>query len=252
MLNNHFMKFGKVLVFPLFIFVLVFSTYVFFVPKAYLGKAFFGGSDVLYNIKIAHFFYNQSLVWDKKDGLPPPYVHHQLSRLAFIEGDLVVAMEEIYKELDAYPEHTHTYYIMGLTLGYMNREREAIESFSKFIAYKPESWAARNDKSWLQFRVGDIDGAMVTILPAAQNNPDNPWVLNTFGVLLMNQGHLPEAKKAFTRALEVSYFMNEKNWGVAYPGNSPEIYGMGLNAMRISISENLSNLESRLTAKDDK
>ncbi|MEZ4195484.1 MAG: tetratricopeptide repeat protein [Candidatus Paceibacterota bacterium] len=194
---------------------------------------------------MAHFFYQQAIYLDKKDGLPPPYVHYQLSRIAFIEGNLDVAMQEIYNELDIYPQNTHTYYIKGLTLGYMNREHEAIDAFSKFIEYKPESWAARNDKAWLQFRIGEIDEAMLTILPAVQNHPDNPWLLNTFGVLLMNQGHFTEAENALNRALELSMIMTEESWGRAYPGNSPQIYKQGLDAMRKTIKENLTKIKSR-------
>jgi tetratricopeptide (TPR) repeat protein len=221
--------------------------YIFFVPKDVVGEAFFGGVPTLYNVDIARFFYKQALIFDSVDGLPPPYTHYQLSRLHFIEGDLQEALDEIDREFQAYPDHTHTYYIKGLTLGYMNREKEAIDAFAKFIAYMPDSWAARNDKAWLHFRIGEIDEAMATILPAAQAHPDNPWVMNMFGVLLMNQGYYREAENAFTQALTIAEAMTKEDWGRAYPGNSPQIYGVGLEAMRASIKKNIENIQLRNT-----
>ena len=243
------MQYKKVTVVVLLVFVclsLFIASYIFLIPKYPLGNIFFGGVGRLYNIDIAYFFYNQALIFDTKDGLPPPYTHYQLSRVAFINGDLENAMVEIDKEFEAYPDHVHTNYIKGLTLGYMNREEEAIEAFAKFIEYKPESWAARNDKAWLHFRIGQIDEAIATILPAAQKDPNNPWVLNTVGVLFMNQGMNEEAKNAFTQAKLVADAMTEEQWGMAYPGNSPRIYEQGLDAMRLSIQENLNNVEVRL------
>lgn len=207
------------------------------------GNLFFGEISTIYNTSIAKHFYIYA-VGDSKD-MPQPYAHHQLSRTYFIEGNFEPALYHAREELRYYPEHVHTHYILGLTLGYMNREREAIESFSYFINLKPSSWAARNDMAWLQFRIGEIDEAMAAILPAAQSYPENPWVMNTYGVLLMNQGLFVEAEKALTQALHSSELMTDEEWGRAYPGNSPVIYKTGLEAMHASIRENLKKLQDK-------
>jgi tetratricopeptide (TPR) repeat protein len=208
------------------------------------GNFFFGGSPTFYNVDIAQFFFKQSSypLW----GETTEYAHYQLSRTYFIEGELDTALYEAQKELEVYPENFRTYYILGLTLGYMHREREAIDAFQKFIEFKPESWAARNDKAWLHFRIGDVDGGLETIVPAVDQNPYNPWVMNTYGVLLMNKERYEEARGAFISAKRSADSMTEEVWGIAYPGNSPEIYGKGLVAMRASIQANLEEVESRL------
>jgi tetratricopeptide (TPR) repeat protein len=169
---------------------------------------------------------------------PPRYAHHQLSRTYFIQGKLGEALEEAKKELEIYPDNTTTYYILGLTYGYMNREKEAIDTFSKYIETHPDTWAARNDKAWLQFRVGDIDGAIETIRPVADNTW-NPWIQNTYGALLLNKKLYEEALAAFKHAENAANTMTEESWGRAYPGNDPRMYGVGLRAMKMSIEQNL-------------
>ena len=175
-------------------------------------------------------------------GKSTPYAHHQLSRTYFIQGDFDTAISEANKELEIHPEDGGTYYILGLTYGYMNQEKKAIDSFSKYIDFNPKTWAARNDKAWLQFRIGDIDGALATISPVALNK-NNPWVQNTLGTLFLNKKNYKGAQEAFLNAKRVADSMTEEEWGIGYPGNDPRIYNIGLSAMRKSIENNLKLLE---------
>jgi tetratricopeptide (TPR) repeat protein len=210
-----------------------------------VGNLFFGGAPRLYNVTLAQFFFKQAA--SPFFGKPAPYANHQLSRTYFIQGDLLTSIQIAFKELEIYPDHTSTYYIIGLTYGYMNQEQDAIEAFSKYIDTHPETWAARNDKAWLQFRIGDIDGALATIEPVATSTSiNNPWVQNTYGTLLMNKKRYLKAKEAFARAETAASAMTEASWGIAYPGNDPRIYGTGLSAMRASIKSNQKLVEAKL------
>ena len=194
-----------------------------------LGNIFFGKIPKLYNVYLAQEFFRHSAY--PIIGNSAPYAHHQLSRIYFIKGGLSLALEEAKKEIETYPDHLATYYIIGLTYGYMNREEDAIDAFSKYIDAYPESWAGRNDKAWLEFRLGDIDGALETIKPVA-NIIGNPWIQNTYGTLLMNKKRYKEAKEAFTYSQNTVRVMTEESWGSAYPGNDPRIYSTGLQAMK--------------------
>ncbi len=205
-----------------------------------VGNLFFGNVPSLYNVNLAQFFFEKSAY--PLFGKSEPYAHYQLSRTNFIKGNLVVAIEEAEKELEIYPDHIRTYYILGLTYGYMNQEKKAIEAFGTFIESNPISWAARNDKAWLEFRIGDIDAGLQTIQPVAHNT-NNPWVQNTYGTLLMNKKRYEEAKVAYLYAKKASDQLSEKSWGKAYPGNDPRIYGIGLSAMKLSIESNIQLLE---------
>ncbi|MFA5841722.1 MAG: hypothetical protein WC835_02020 [Candidatus Paceibacterota bacterium] len=224
--------------------ILLFILVVYFVPPlSYaIGNVFFGEARSLYNVRLAQFFYKTS-VSPIFSSLPPRYAHHQLSRTYFIQGRLGKALEEAKKELETYPDDTTTYYILGLTYGYMNREMEAIDAFSRYIGTHPGTWAARNDKAWLQFRIGDIDGALETIKPAVGMFARNVWVQNTYCALLLNKKDFVGAKEACLRAKETAEAMTEESWGMAYPGNDPRIYGTGLKAMKISIEQNLKLIQ---------
>lgn len=209
-----------------------------------IGNKLFGDIPKLYNVNLAQYFFIYAAY--PLVGEHAPYAHYQLSRTYFIQGRQENALREAEKELDAFPEHKRTYYILGLTLGYMDRVDEAIEAFGKFIEWKPETWAARNDRAWLQFRKGDIDGALETLKPVI-NQTKNPWVQNTYGTLLLNNGRYDEARVAFEYAHGITESMTEETWGMAYPGNDPRVYEIGLKAMRMSIRDNLELLEKTLT-----
>lgn len=212
-----------------------------------IGSIFFGRIPWVYNLSLAQYFFTKAAF--PLVGQPAPFAYHQLSRTYFIKGELEPSLRLARKEIEIYPEHKATYYIIGLTLGYMNREKEAIDAFGSYIVYNPTSWAARNDKAWLEFRIGDIDGALRTIEPVS-NNTSNPWVQNTYGTMLMNKKRYEEAEVAFLNAERVASGMTEKSWGAAYPGNDPRIYGTGLSAMRLSIAQNIALVRAKTSARN--
>lgn len=121
----------------------------------------------------------------------------------------------------------------------MNREIEAIDAFTKYIKARPETWAGRNDKAWLQFRIGDIDGAITTLEPVVNNFKYTPWVQNTYCALLIAKKRYKDAKEPCNDAKIAVDKMTDKDWGHAYPGNDPRIYNDGLEAMKLSINQNL-------------
>lgn len=211
------------------------------------GNYFFGEKNYSYNIKLAEYFYKKSVTsYVKKDNPEPVDLHYQLGRIYFIKGDLYTALEHFKREEGLYPDNAKVFYMEGLTYGYLNLEELAIVKFGEFIKLNPTSWAARNDKAWLEFRIGDIDAALTTIAPVA-HDANNPWVQNTYGTLLMNQKDYSGAKEAYLNAKRTTDSMSEKTWGGAYPGNDPRIYGVGLSAMKQSIANNLELLNSLTT-----
>lgn len=237
--------FRKKLYLFLGIFVILF--FLIFSPTIHLklGNMFFGNVPSLYNLTLAQFFFTRAT--NPLIGTPPQNAYYQLSRTSFISGDISRAVIYAHKELELYPENIRTYYILGLTYGYMNREQDAITAFAKFIERNPMTWAARNDKAWLEFRIGDIDAALATIRPVSHDTT-NAWIQNTYGTLLLNKGKYSEAQQAFLAAQRAAENMTEESWGTAYPGNDPRIYQTGLSATRQSIKSNLLLVEQKLMA----
>jgi tetratricopeptide (TPR) repeat protein len=209
-----------------------------------VGNLFFGKVKPLYNVRLAHYAF-QIATHPILQKLPPRYAHYQLSRTYFIRGENMEALDEVKRELEIYPDDTNAYYVLGLVYGFMGRSHEGIDAFSQYIETHPRTWAGRNDKAWLQFRIGDIDGALATIEPVVKQFPYTPWVQNTYCSLLINTSRYAEAKKVCNHAKTLIDKMTEKDWGHAYPGNDPRIYGEGLEAMKGSINENLKILEKR-------
>jgi hypothetical protein len=121
--------------------------------------------------------------------------------------------------------------------------------FDKFLEKKPESWAARNDKAWLQFRTGDIDGAIATIEPVVEVAKYTVWVQNTYCALLINKKRYVEAKDVCERAKWLAEGLTEKDWGRAYPGNDPRIYSTGISGMQSSVYQNIQLLDTHLKGK---
>lgn len=217
---------------------------VFFVNA---GNIFFGNIQKLYNVSLAQNLYLYGKMYSEVTTTKPaPFLYHQLSRTYFIQGDAYTSLAYAYKEIETYPNHIDTYYIIGLTYAYMNnKEKEAIEAFSKYIEAYPKSWAPRNDKAWLQFRTGDIQGALDTIQPVAETHANNPWVQNTYCVLLINIGKYKEALQSCSLAQSAVSTITPEAWGRAYPGNDPRIYSTGISAMKQSVNQNIELLYTK-------
>ncbi len=209
-----------------------------------VGDYFFGANENLYQVDFAQQLYRFATNPVLGPSHIPEYAHYQLSRTYFIQGRFKRAIEEANNELARFPENDRTYYILGLTYGYMNEEQKAIDAFGKFLESNPLSWAARNDRAWLQFRIGDLEGALATIEPVSSNL--NPWVLNTYGTILLNLGRYEEALEVYGRALAVVGEYTHDHWGSAYPGNDPRVYGVGLENMRQAIEQNYQLAEKKI------
>jgi tetratricopeptide (TPR) repeat protein len=213
-----------------------------------LGNTFFGGVKPLYHLPLAQFFYRQA-AYPLLPFRTPDYAHYQLSRTYFIKGDLERAVSEAKKELALYPNNARTYYMLGLSYGYQNREKDAVDAFAKYLEVYPASWAARNDKAWLEFRVGNVNEAIKTLHPIVETHIANVWVQNTYCGLLIAKRIYDRAEVSCNLAKTAVEKMDEKAWGVAYPGNDPRIYGEGLAATKKSIETNLQIIKDNTTPR---
>jgi len=198
-----------------------------------IGNYYFGGGA--YNTQRAEELFHAALALDPT--LEGP--HYQLARIDFIHSNFPKALEEINTELALHPDFKRSYYVRGLIYGYSNEPDKAIVDFKTFLEWKPDSWAGHNDLAWVYFQIGKYAEALDTALAGLTIAPNNPWLLNSLGVALLNSGDTKGAEETFTRALAIVDSMSERDWGVAYPGNDPSIYGEGLSKMKESIRANL-------------
>lgn len=203
-----------------------------------IGNYYFGGGA--YDTKKAESYFRAALALNPSMGGP----HYQLARIYFIRGNFSAATREINKELELYPEYGRSHYVRGLIYGYSGRLAEAETEFKAFLAWKPQSWAGNNDLAWIYFQEGKYAEARDAARAGLAIDSNNPWLLNSLGVALLNTDDKNGAKEAFEKALAILETKTEREWGAAYPGNDPAIYGKGLSKMKESIQGNLRLLDA--------
>lgn len=196
------------------------------------GNNYFGGGA--YNLETAQKFYTFALAIDSNIEGP----HYQLARIEFLRGNFPAALSEINKEIKNHPDFKRSYYVRGLINGYAKNYADAESDFKEFLDWDPRSWAAHNDLAWVYFSAGDYKNSAAVAKEGLEYSPNNPWLLNSYGVSLLNLGKKKEAAKAFDDALAAAKDLTPADWQRAYPGNDPGIAEEALKAMIDSIEAN--------------
>lgn len=203
-----------------------------------IGNYYFG--DGAYDLEKAQTYFKKAIDLDPKLA----GAHYQLARVYFIHSDFYDALREINTEINLHPDNKRSYYVRGLINGYSEHLGEAENDFLEFLKWKPDSWAGYNDLAWVLFRQGKYEKSADAAQKGLTIAPDNPWLLNSLGVSLLNLKDTAEARAAFEKALTIVNSMAPEVWGRAYPGNDPRVYGEGLSQMKLSIEQNLALLDS--------
>ncbi len=199
-----------------------------------IGNSSFGHGGK-YDIQKAEMAYVRAIT------LYPDFkeAHYQLGRIHFINGKFHQVLAEMNEVLRIDPEFRKAYYMYGLINGYQGDLDAAVWGFSEFIKRDDFNWAGYNDLAWIYFKKGDYQKTKETALEGLRHAERNPWLSNIYGVALLNLGEEEKAQEALQIALEESEKMSPNDWGIAYPGNNPEIYATGLQQTRDVIRYNL-------------
>jgi len=207
------------------------------VPNAELyfeiAEFYFNGES--YNLEKAAYYYQKVLEADSKYN----FARYQLSRIHFIEGEFEQARSMLDMYLAQEPHEKRAYYIRGLVNGFDGRWEEAEQDFKTFIAWAPDEWAGYADLAWVYFATEAYEKSSDIAAGGLEKHPENPWLLNAYGVALLNLERFTEAQEVLEKALEHSLALSSEEWGQAYPGNNKASYSRGLESMRKGISRNL-------------
>ena len=216
-------------------------------PRA-LGDYYFSGNngqESVYDLKQARHYYELALT----EGLDKdPTLWYQLGRIDFLEGSFTDALYKFEQQLKYFPTGTYrVYYMIGLTHGYQAKETKraadwlaAEAGFIKFLEFDPSSPWARTDLAWIYFAQGKFAKMKPLLELGLVLQPNHPWLLNMYGLYLVNTGHPAEALTYYDRALANAEALTETEWGSAYPGNNPLFWGDGLTEFRDVINYNRS------------
>ena len=221
------------------------QTAIFLAPEdaslAYQAGNFYLGEKA-HDLQKAEALYKRAL----ELGYPEPaYIYFGLSRAYFFEGRYNKAIEAIEETMHLDPSIHNAYYMRGLIYGYKNSLPEAERDFKKYLELKPESWPGANDLAWIYFRQGKFREVKEVMEKALRYNPENPWLLNSLGVSLLNLGDKEGAKAAFEESLKGFSAMTPEEWGRAYPGNDARYHAQGLRSTISSVEKNIVLLSSK-------
>jgi len=211
-----------------------------------LGEYYFNqkANGGAYDLQKARQYYTEALRADPQGN---PYTWYQLGRIDFIEGSFISAIYKFEKQIEYFDDEVpNVYYMLGLTYGYLAREtndlddwKKAEEAFIRFITYSPTSPWPRVDLAWIYFSQGNYEEMLPILEEGLIYEPEHAWLLNTYGLALLNTGDREGAHAQFKKAQEAAAKLTVEDWGDAYSGNNPQEWGDGLTEFRQSIAHNL-------------
>jgi tetratricopeptide (TPR) repeat protein len=212
-----------------------------------LGQYYFNHGDRAdgsYDLDRARFFYTQSLQLGTQR-----LTWYQLGRIDFLEGRNDDAIAKFRKQQELYGDLTpNSYYMLGLTYGFKAMHQDDPQSwlyaekyfidYIRIVSHAP--WPAV-DLAWVYFMQGDYESMKPLLEDALARHPDNPWLLNMYGLALLNlKDNRAEAVVYFERAKEMALLLSPNDWGNVYPGNNPLYWEQGLDEFVATIDKNIN------------
>lgn len=196
-----------------------------------------------YDLVRARSYYEEIIIRDPEYNVLPWY---QLGRISFLEGKFSSALYLFNKQIELFgDEIPNVYYMLGLTygyrakvLGYEEDWEPAADAFRTYITYDETAPWARVDLAWVYFSEGKFEEMKAPLEEGLLHHPDNPWLLNMYGLALMNTGDRDAAHAQFLRAEEVAATLSVADWGHSYPGNDPASWETGLLSFQEVIKKN--------------
>lgn len=203
------------------------------------------GTVGTYSLYCAQYAYWRSI---EASTTPNVRVWYQLGRIDFLMADYNSALAKFNRQIqlwdDAIP---NVYYMVGLTNGYLARTTKSASDwaraetgFQKFLELYPENPWARTDLAWVFFAQGKFDEMKPVLTDGLAFHSEHPWLLNMYGLALLNTGERERAHVYFLRARENAERLTPEMWGESYPGNDPASWPIGLNEMRKAIDHNIA------------
>lgn len=216
-----------------------------------LGESYFGG-DRPYSLACAKIAYGKAATLDVDNELH--LLLYQQGRINFLEGQFESALNKFDKQIELFADRVPpVYYMIGLTNGFLARKtgdeaawEAAEEGFLFYIPYEPEAPWPRVDLAWVYFSQGKFEKMLPILEQGLEYEPENPWLLNMYGLALMNTDQLEEAKIAFANAKVYYTQLTPEDWGRTYPGNNPLSWDQGLGEFGDALDKNIKLVEDRL------
>ncbi|MFT5832244.1 MAG: tetratricopeptide (TPR) repeat protein [Candidatus Paceibacteria bacterium] len=207
-------------------------------------------ADGSYDLDKAANFYLLALEADRH-----PLAWYQLGRIDFLEGRNDDAIAKFRKQQELYGDLVpKTYYMLGLTYAFKALQLEDSQSwlysekyfieYMRFVNYAP--WPAV-DLAWVYFMQSNYIAMEPLLSRALERHPDNPWVLNMYGLAMLNlEEDRGLAIPYFEHAKDQALLLTPNDWGDVYPGNDPKYWQQGRDEFIATIDKNIGIANSAI------
>jgi tetratricopeptide (TPR) repeat protein len=197
-----------------------------------------------YDLSKAQFFYDKAIAANPAQN---PLLWYQSGRVDFINGDFNNALYKFSKQqeyfFDVIP---NVYYMTGLTYAYRARVSgsaddwvQAEKDFSKAVEVFYDAPWPYVDLAWVYFSQGKFEEMKPVLEKGLSHEANNPWLLNMYGLALLNTGEKALAHEYFLFAYEKALALTVADWGKSYPGNNPDLWDDGLLEFKSLIKKNI-------------
>lgn len=198
-----------------------------------------------YDLTKAQYYYERAIGENPKGN---KYLWYQSGRIDFINGDFDRALQKFNAQQRYFGDQVpNVYYMMGLTYGYKARQSNDPKDwanaelwFKKAVEYFYQSPWPRVDLAWLYFSEGKYQEMKPLIEEGFAYSGNNPWLMNMYGLALLNTGDKDMAREYFKFASDIASTMTPEEWGTSYPGNDPRAWGQGLAEFKNVLASNLA------------
>lgn len=209
------------------------------------------GPNGEYDLDKARYYYSQVILDDNVGSAinqsETQMAWYQLGRIDFLEGRFDVAIHKFNQLVDLFGDPMPSaHYMLGLTYGYKAKTYGNAEDwslaeseFQTYLEQNPLSPWARTDLAWIYFAQGKFEEMIPILEKGLEAQPDSPWLLNMYGLALLNTGEKEKAESFFEQAKQAAEPLTVADWGAAYPGNDARTWGYNLETFKQVIDQNL-------------
>jgi tetratricopeptide (TPR) repeat protein len=202
-------------------------------------------ADGTYDLAIAQAYFEKAIQEDPKS---EPLLWYQSGRIDFLEGDFDQALKKFQMQLELFGDAVPSvHYMIGLTYGYKARQtgssadwQKAEEGFEKAIEHFGKAPWPYVDLAWLYFSQGKFAEMKPLLEKSFLVESNNPWLLNMYGLALLNTGDKELAHEYFLFAQDEAALLTVEDWAKSYPGNNPELWDDGLLEFQTLIAKNVA------------
>lgn len=216
-----------------------------------IGQYYFnqkGNPTGPYDLKKAQHYYEKAIGEDPKGNNA---LWYQSGRIDFINGNFDRALQKFNRQVEYFGDQVpNVYYMLGLTYGYKARISNdpndwamAEKNFDTSLEYFYDAPWTYVDLSWLYFSQGKFQEMKPLLEKGLSYHSNNPWLLNMYGLALLNTGDKAMSKEYFSFAIELTNKMSVEQWGKSYPGNDPRRWNEGLSEFKGMLNKNLALAE---------